>query len=73
MNKKSLARERILEKTRLESLAGRACTSCRPRPVSFPDPMCKEFCNIEPDPHVCDDTSRDWRLYWRTKDVKDVE
>ena len=21
---------------------------------------------------MCDDTSRDWRLYWRTEDVQDV-
>ena len=35
--------------------------------------MCKEFCNVEPDHCVCNDTSRDQRLYWRTEDVKDVE
>ena len=35
--------------------------------------MCKEFCNVEPDQGVCDDTSRDWRLYWRTKDKQERE
>ena len=59
------------KKNRLESLAGRALTFCRP--VSFPDLTCKELCSVEPDPHVCDDTSRDRRLYWRTEDVHDVE
>ena len=39
----------------------------------WPDPMCKEFCSVEPDPHVCNDTSRDRRLYWRTEDVQNVE
>ena len=35
--------------------------------------MCKEFCSVEPDLQVFDDTSRDQRLYWRAEDVQDVE
>ena len=35
--------------------------------------MCTEFCNVEPDHCVCNDTSRGRRLYWRTEDVKHVE
>ena len=35
--------------------------------------MCKEFCNVEPNHRVCDDTSRDRRLYWGTEDVQKVE
>ena len=34
--------------------------------------MCKEFCNVEPDLCVCDDTSRDRRFYWRTY-IQDME
>ena len=32
--------------------------------------MCMEHCNFEPDHR---DTSRDWKLYWRTEDMKEVE